>query len=67
MHKANLERFSEIEERNQKAMHVSLRRKMRLKKPTKRREKMLKRKKTRKLSKLKRKSQKKSHMELKRK
>ena len=65
MHKANLERFSEIGEKNHKAMHVSLRRKMMLKKPTKRREKMLKRKKTRKLSKLKRKSQKKRHLELK--
>ena len=67
MHKANLERFSEIEEKNHKAMHVSLRRKMRLKKPTKRRENILKRKKTRKQSKLKRKRQRKSHMELKRK
>ena len=64
---ANLERFREIEERNHEAMHVSIRRKVRLKKPTNRREKMLKRKKTRKLSKLKRKRQRKSHMELKRK
>ena len=64
---ANLEIFREIEEKNHVAMNVSIRRKVRLKKPTNRREKMLKRKKTRKLSKLKRKRQRKSHMELKRK